>query len=360
MMRKKLMNMIPLLALVLVACVEVEPFVDLEANETYEPLDEAGVLSEGAKETISHFISTETYFDACVVIRNGQLVYNYGEEHLPFNLASVRKSIFSALYGIAADRGLIDLDASLAELGVDDSKNPLTETEKTATIRQLLQARSGIYIPAAGESSGMKRRRPERGAYLPGEHFYYNNWDFNTLPIILESITGKPVGQLIYEWLAVPTGMRDFQPEDVTYQYVDYTEYPQTRVYMSANDLARIGAVYENEGRWNGRQVVPKEWIETSTAPVSLQPEDADLLENELMEGYAYLWWVDTDADNFWADGSGGQFMIVDQQNNLVVVLRNNTGLSPASYVLYSATERFEGNIRGNEVYKFIRSKIAQ
>jgi CubicO group peptidase (beta-lactamase class C family) len=106
--------------------------------------------------------------------------------------------------------------------------------------------------------------------------------------------------------------------------------------------------------------VIPEEWIETSTTPVSLQPEDADLLENEIMEGYAYLWWVDTDENTFWADGSGGQFLIVDQQNDLVVALRNNTGLSPASYVLYSATERFEDNIQGNEVYKFIRSKIAQ
>ena len=197
-------------------------------------------------------------------------------------------------------------------------------------------------------------------AYQPGEHFYYNNRDFNVLPIILERITGKTLGQLIYEWLAVPTGMRDFQPEDVTYQYVDYTEYPQTRVYMSAADLARIGAVYENEGRWNGRQVVPEVWVETSTMPVSLQPEDSDLLENELMEGYAYLWWVDTDEDTFWADGSGGQFLIVDQQNDLVVALRNNTGLSTASYLLYNATERFEDNIQGHEVYKLIRSKIEQ
>ncbi len=354
----KLKILTAIVVVFLSGCVEFDTFVDIEVNSNATHLETVDLLSVSEKNEIENFIENETYFDACVVLQGDKLVYEYGNTHIPFNTASVRKSIFSALYGIAENKGLIDLDATLGELGIDDSKQPLTETEKNATIRHLLQARSGIYLPAAGESPGMVERKPKRGQYLPGEHFYYNNWDFNALPIILEQITGKSIDELIYEWIAVPTGMRNFTPESVTYQEPDYTDYAQTRVYMTAEDLARIGALYLNNGKWGDIQVIPEDWVETSVIAVSQQPEDEDLLENELMEGYAYLWWVDEDENTFWADGSGGQFLIVDRARNLAVVLRNNTGMSTGSYLMYGANERWEGNVKGNEVYKLIRNKI--
>lgn len=344
--------------IILAGCIDLDTFVEIGQNESYVPLEKEDALTSAEKKAIDDYIKDATYFDAAVALKGDKLIYQYGETNIPMNCASVRKSVFSALYGIAENRGIVDLDATLAEMGIDDEKNPLTETEKTATIRDLLQARSGIYLPAAGESEGMKERKPERGEYLPGKHFYYNNWDINILPIIIENLTGKEIGELIYEWLAEPTNMKTFSSDDVTYQYIDETEYPQTRVYISAEDLARIGALYLNQGKWKGEQIIPADWVETSVKAVSKQPEDADLLENELMEGYAYLWWVDDDENAFWADGSGGQFLIVDRARNLTVALRNNTGMSTASYLLYEATERYESNIDGNEVYKLIRSKI--
>jgi CubicO group peptidase (beta-lactamase class C family) len=85
------------------------------------------------------------------------------------------------LYGIHVGRGDIDLDATLAELDIDDITPYLTPIEKTATIRDLLLSRSGIYHEAAGESQSMIDLRPERGSHPPGTYFYYNNRDFNAL-----------------------------------------------------------------------------------------------------------------------------------------------------------------------------------
>lgn len=340
------------------SCIEFDTYIDLQTNPSATVLGKTDLISESDQAGITSYIRSNTRFDACIALSGDKVIYSYGDIHVPYNCASVRKSIFSALYGIAEEKGLINLDATLGELGIDDNKNPLTSTEKTATIRQLLQARSGIYLPASGESEGMKRRKPQRGQYLPGEHFYYNNWDFNALPIILEKITGKTTGELINEWIAVPAGMRTFMPENVTYQYVDYTEYPQTRVYISAEDLARFGALYLNNGKWDQQQVIPAAWVETSVVAVSRQPVDADLLENAMMEGYACLWWVDDDENTFWADGAGGHFCIVDRANNLVVVLRNNTGMSAPGYLFYNAQNPYESNESGNIVYKLIKSKL--
>lgn len=357
-LRKFFEQMCFCISIFFVSCVEFPTFAKIQQNETWQQLPESSKLNQAQKSAITSYIEDQTYFDAVVAVQGNEIVYSWGEVDLPFNCASVRKSIFSALYGIAADSGLVDLDATLEELGVDDSKQPLTDTEKSATIRDLLQARSGIYVRSSGESDGMIRRKPERGEYAPGEHFYYNNFDFNSLPIILEQITGKKVGELIYEWLAVPTGMKGFHPENVTYQQEDYTDFDQTRVYMSAEDLIRISMVYLDSGRWQGEQIVPEDYALYSVQTVSHDSTEKDLQEIDIYEGYAYLWWVDEDENTFWANGSGGQFMIVDRANDLVVVTRNNTGLSGAGYFLYSLTERYETEEHGNDVYKRIRKEL--
>jgi CubicO group peptidase (beta-lactamase class C family) len=355
----KPLYVLPLLAAILLqACVKVDPSIEIRKNPLGTEMDRLNLLSTQSKTEITRFIEQQTRFDACVVVRGQRVIYTYGDYHMPYNSASVRKSIFSALYGIAEEKGIINLDASLGELGIDDRVNPLTSIEKTATVRHLLTARSGIYLPALGESDGQKKRKPARGAYLPNEHFYYNNWDFNVLPIILERKTGKTLGTLIQEWLANPLGMKDFVPANVTYEYGNTTEYPQTRVYLSAEDLARFSALYLTAGQWNNQSVIPGPWIIKSTQKVSSEPADGDLVEHPFMEGYAYLWWIDEDRQTFWADGAGGHFCIIDRANNLAVILRNNTGMSNGSLFFYNADNPYEDNERGDQVFQFIQSKL--
>jgi len=340
------------------SCLKVDPFINISKNPNGTELESMSFFSQYTKDQITDFIEKETRFDACMVMMGDKLVYSYGDVNMPFNAASVRKSIFSALFGIASQKGLIELDATLEELGIDDSVNPLTATEKKATVRHLLTARSGIYLPSIGESAGMKRRKPSRGAYLPNEHFYYNNWDFNVLPMILEKVTGKKLGDIINEWLAIPLGMNDFVPSNVTYEYANYTQHPQTRVYISAEDLARFSAIYLTNGQWDGKQIIPSPWVLESTQKVSSEPMDADLVEHPFMEGYAYLWWIDEDENTFWADGAGGHFCIIDRINNIAVILRNNTGMSAAGLSFYNADNPYEGNEGGDKVFQFIKSKL--
>jgi hypothetical protein len=107
----------------------------------------------------------------------------------PFEAHSVRKSLVSGLYGVAVARGEIDLDASLATFAIDD-QTPLTATERSATIRQVISAMSGVYLPAA-YAPASQDRRPERGTHSPGTHWFYNNWDFNVAGVIYERPRAK-------------------------------------------------------------------------------------------------------------------------------------------------------------------------
>jgi CubicO group peptidase (beta-lactamase class C family) len=288
-------------------------------------LTQAKITDTALLEKAHAFLQRETAFDAFVALRGESLITRWGNADLPINTHSVRKSLLSALYGIAAAKGLINLDATLGDLQIDEKATPLTATERKATVRQLLMSRSGVYLEAAGETAAMRDGRPKRGQYRPGEFFYYNNWDFNVLGVIFEQQTGIGIGQAMEDWIAKPVGMQTFRADHVIYQSVSQSQHRQFVIFMSAADLAQLGTLYVQQGRWGTKQVIPADWVRESfqahSTVTSLRPFD----------GYGYLWWLDSKDKTAWADGWRGQYMIIDQARQLVVVSRNDTGRNVVS-----------------------------
>ena len=100
---------------------------------------------------------------AVVVVQRGAVIAEWGDVERPVHCHSLRKSFLSALYGQPVRQGTLSLGATLAELGIDDAVEPrLTDAEKQATVEHLLQARSGVYHPAAYETPAMVEERPAR------------------------------------------------------------------------------------------------------------------------------------------------------------------------------------------------------
>jgi CubicO group peptidase (beta-lactamase class C family) len=85
---------------------------------------------------------------ALMAVFRGHVILACGDVNRPLEAHSVRKSLVSGLYGTAVARGEINLDATLADFGIDE-RTPLTAEERSATIRQVISARSGVYLPAA-------------------------------------------------------------------------------------------------------------------------------------------------------------------------------------------------------------------
>ena len=328
------------------ACIPTEQFVPDTRCGGGAKLTPDAAFTARCSSGLAERVEAETTFDAFVAMRGEDLLMRWGEHERPLNLASVRKSVISLLYGIAAERGLLDLDASLADLGIDDAPQPLTDEERRATVRDLLASRSGIYLETLGESSTWADRRPARGSHPHGTFWFYNNWDFNALGTIFEKTTGLSIGHAIAAWLAAPLGMDSFCPEHVTYEWADHTEHPMWRVFMSAGDLARIGALVLQDGRWGGEEVVPAAWITESTSPIS--DTTALIGADRLADQYGLLWWIDSDTGRIWGQGSGGQFLIVDRARGIATVTRNNTGTSVAGY-LWAQTGQHDDEARSSE-----------
>jgi CubicO group peptidase (beta-lactamase class C family) len=275
-----------------------------------------------AADDVAHTIRTDAY----LVVHRGQIVHAFGDTAKRGNLYSVRKSVLSILFGMHADRGTLDIRKSLAQIGIDD-RQALSEREKTATVRQLLQSRSGVYHPAAYETAGMAAQRPLRGSHSPGDHWYYNNWDFNTLGTVFERFTGRTVFESLDADLAQPLGFEDLRlAEDTTFVRERVSEHAAYTMRLSARDLARVGLLMARGGRWRDRQLLSPEWIAQSTAPHSAVSSAV---------GYGYMWWVALDGWPFWrkapgevfyAWGNHGQFLVVSPRDDVVIVHRTDGG----------------------------------
>jgi len=278
---------------------------------------------------------------AVMIIAGGRVVDEWGETAKKYLTHSTRKSFLSALYGKYVQSGVIDLDKTLADLGIDDDP-PLTAEEKQATVRDCLKARSGVFHTAEAETDGMHNLKPKRGSYKPGEFWLYNNWDFNVLGTIFEKRTGKTVFQAIYDDLAIPTQMEDFKSEDGESILTGRSKHAAYMFVVSARDMARLGLLMLRGGNWNGTRVIPADWVKESTTYFS----DATIYKRD---GYGYMWWVAKDHNTFpafpnvkvpegtfSAQGAGGHYIVVFPDDDLVVVHRVDTfvgdNVTPAEF----------------------------
>lgn len=274
-----------------------------------------------------------------VLLQNGEVLYDWGDTSKKILVHSIRKALLNSLYGIYIANGTIDTTKTLNDLGIEDIEPVLTEEEKSATIADLLRSRSGIYHPAAAVAKEMLRSMPKRGSHRPGETFYYNNWDFNTLGFILEQETGRKLYDVFYSEIAQPLGMNyannytsvtdpseDWLIPDVDgfYQYEsDRSKYPAYHFRLSAEDLARYGQLYLNKGTWEGQRILPENWIEVSTRPYSVYDPRHGI-------AYGMLWNVLMETEDrpnkaFFHTGTSVHLLGIYPARNLVLVHRVNT-----------------------------------
>src|SRR5579884_2329847 len=265
---------------------------------------------------------------ALVVGDHARTLTTIGDSAATVHCRSIRKSLLSALFGRHVLDGTIRLDATLADLGIDDSVPPsLSDAERTARVRDLLTCRSGVYHPSNHSGPQALTALPPRGSYRPGTHFLYNNWDFNALGTIFERSTRRSLFADFAETIAGPAQMQDFDLAEQRCASGPFSEHRTYAFHVSTRDLARFGQLYLNDGCWGEREVIPARWVAESTGAhvaTGRGPGGAG-------PAYGYLWWVALDGrlfagtrvpdGSFAAYGMGGQFLLVLPALDRVVAL---------------------------------------
>ncbi len=281
-------------------------------------------------EGIRPFVIDSMNTTGILVIYDGKVVFSYGDlEELSY-IASCRKSVLSILYGGPVQDGTIDLQKTLADLQIDDLQG-LLPMEQTATIDDILTARSGVYHPSSYPGDDLAFA-PKRGSQKPGTYFLYNNWDFNVAGDIFEQLTQTDLYDALENTLAEPLQMQDF---DRSIQQktgnLAASRYPAYPMHLSVRDMARIGYLMLRKGHWGDQQIVPAEWVAKITSVAT--PNEALNPEQRKASGfgYGYFWWIfDKEGMReelegaYTAEGIYGQYLTVIPKLDLVIAHKTN------------------------------------
>jgi CubicO group peptidase (beta-lactamase class C family) len=271
----------------------------------------------------------------------GDVEFDAGTLHY---MASVTKSITSALVGIAIDRGAIGgVDEKLfsffpeyAHLQ-DGGKEALTlEHLLTMTSRLSWNENELPYTDPANDFVGLYRA-PDPLAYVlgrplegePGQGWEYNGGSVDLLGAVVARTTGQGLDAFAEEHLFGPLGIDEYRWDFVRPDFIDAAG----GLHLRPRDMAMLGLLYLNGGEWNGRRVVPEAWVETATQPHASVPGGGE---------YGYLWWRSTYAldagavQAFSAIGWGGQWIIVFPELDMVVVFTggNYAGEDPVERIV--------------------------
>ena len=270
-------------------------------------------------EKVAEYAKEKTGTTGLVVAVDGKIIYTYGDIRQVSYIASCRKSVLSMLYGKYVANGTINLDETVGQLGIDDLQGLLPQ-EKEATVYDLITARSGVYHPASNPGGIPEGKKYERGATPHGTRFVYNNWDFNVAGTVFTQKTGLDIFDALERDLAKPLGMEDFnRARHKLTGNAKMSKHLAYHMHFSARDMARLGQLMLQKGRWNGEQLIPEEWVTRSTSVVSP-------LKGDIHCGYGILWWLLADKQYpeqfkgaYSAEGMYGQFITVFPAMNMVV-----------------------------------------
>lgn len=287
---------------------------------------------------LDQFVINKTNLTGLVIIYKGKVLYDFGDTKELSYIASCRKSVMSMLYGRYVENGTIDLNKTMADLEISDNTE-LLEIEKKAKVEHVLTARSGIYLPSTESASN--RNAPKRGTKEPGSYFLYNNWDFNVAGFIFEKEAEKNIYDAVEQEFAIPLKMQDWdrskQKKEI-FGDVLYSKFPEYHMWFSTRDMARLGYLMLREGKWNGKQIIPKTWVEKTTSVVTsveeLKISDQSLNDKPWWKwGYGYLWRVWDSAQNirpelnkaYTATGSWGQYITVIPSIDIVIAAKTKS-----------------------------------
>jgi hypothetical protein len=291
--------------------------------------ESAGVSATALERVLAHAGTLGT--TGLMVVKGGKVLLEYGDTEAAGFMAEGRCAVMALLYGNAVAEGTIDLGLTLEELGIDD-RGGLLPVEKRATIEDLLTLRSAVYHPT--EFIDPTRGLPARGSVEPGSHFYFHSWACLAAREVYMMLTDRDLFEAIGEDLAAPLGLRDFDPgRQNPGRDRSRSVFTLFHLFVSTRDVARFGQLMLQEGEWNGKQLVPRDWVRRMITVVTPPDEVKPPAYRAPGVGFGYHWWVwdDNDPDSPYSGaytyrGDWGQYLTVLPKLDVVVAHQRFAG----------------------------------
>lgn len=271
-----------------------------------------------------------------MVVKDGNVVLekwmSKGKENEPHILNSVSKTFTSMAVGLAISEGRLSLDEKIIDIFPEHCPDNPSDYLKEITVEHLLTMSCGHSTDPTHKSWEVKDRSWIRFfmehpvTHKPGTLFCYNSLGTYVLSAIVQKRTGEKVSDYLYPRLFRPLGINNVSWAE-SHEGINTGGWG---LYLKTEDLAKMGLMLLQKGQFNGKQVVPAEWIEAASAaqvpcvPAGLNSDQAHLLKkvaktSDWLQGYGYQMWR-CRHNAFRADGANGQYIIMLPEKNAVIV----------------------------------------
>ena len=282
--------------------------------------EEAGVSSAGILKYLDAVKESGIEHHSILVLKNGMLAckMNFApyDDQTPHILFSLSKSFCSAAAGFAVQEGLLRWDSRVLDVLSDKAPENPSVWLRSVTLHNLLTMGSGLdpKSDSAGGEDWMKSVLECECDAEPGTRFHYNSHGTYLVSAMVQRVTGMNIRDYLMPRLFEPLGI----PKP------DWDTCPQGvcvggwGLHLSSDSIARFGQCILQHGMWEGRQILPVEWLEKATVK---QIENAGSNPHpDWSLGYGYQFWR-TRGNRFRGDGMFGQIGMISEEKQMVVAV---------------------------------------
>ena len=271
-----------------------------EESWTYADPAELGFNELQLQEAIN-YLRSESFEDGVeelLIIKNGSIIFQGDSTFKVHNIYSCSKSFTSTVLGLLLDQGKLTLDTRVSE--IDSS---LASLYPKATFRHFVTMTSGYS--AVGRSRWNDENADwswtpytaDTAHFPPGSHFEYWDEAQMTLGKLLTMVLQEPMQEFLKREMTEKMQFGDWSW--LSEQEVNSIPINNgcTNVQVSAQQLARMGHLFLNEGNWNGKQLISKEWVKQATSPqvaAEIPVFAGDRAQVRGSGSYGFNWWVNS------------------------------------------------------------------
>ncbi|WP_342565957.1 serine hydrolase [Paenibacillus sp. FSL R7-0345] len=291
--------------------------------------EEQGIQSSAVSAFLNRIKESQLALHSFMLLRHGHVVtegwwtpYSPERRHMLFSLS---KSFTSTAIGLAAAEQLLSLEDKVISFFPEEAPENPGSKLAGMNIRHLLMMGTGHTsdtMPEMLKDAGGNWVR----AFLqlpveqePGSHFLYNTGATYMLSAILQKVTGQTLLDYLHPRLFSPLGIADPVWESCP-RGINTGGYGLS---ITTEDIAKFGQLYLQKGLWNGRQVIPQEWVAEASA-LQIANGDGKPESGDWSQGYGYQFWRCRHGI-YRGDGAFGQFCIVMPEQDAVVAITSGT-----------------------------------
>ena len=254
-----------------------------------------------------------------MIVRHGHVVaegwwapYAAGTRHSLFSLS---KSFTSTAVGIAAEEGKLSVDDPVLKFFPDDAPAEPNANLKAMRISDLLRMSTGQQTepPRTAKEAWTKTFLSHPVPFKPGTHFLYNTSATYMASAAVRKATGQSLLDYLKPRLFEPLGI-DNPTWEQSPQGISTGGYGLS---IRTEDIAKFGQLYLQKGKWNGKQLVPENWVEAATAR---QTSNGSNPKSDWDQGYGYQFWRCRNGA-YRGDGAFGQYCIVLPEQDAVIAI---------------------------------------